>query len=61
MGMIGIWFAGDLGKTLYFVLSKSPIQFIMCGSTQLVIDVSILIQIYIYAPKYQEVSYRINV
>lgn len=57
MGMIGIWFAGDLGKTLYYVLNKEPIQFIMTGSTQLIIDISILVQIYMYAPKYQEVSY----
>lgn len=56
MGMIGVWFAGDLGKTLYFVLNHSPIQFILCGSTQLIIDVSILIQIYMYAPKYQELG-----
>lgn len=53
-----IWFGGDLFKTLYFILNGEPIQFIMCGSSQLLIDVLILGQIYTYAQNkgYREVK-----
>jgi len=57
IGLIFIWFAGDLGKTLYFILKKTPIQFILCGFTQIIIDLWILLQIHVYGgTEYKEVN-----
>jgi len=55
IGLIFVWFAGDLGKTLYFILQDVPLQFILCGFTQIMIDMYILYQIHIYGgTEYQE-------
>lgn len=46
--MVLLWTAGDVFKTSYFVLNESPAQFWVCGSVQILIDVSILLQVLIY-------------
>lgn len=57
MGLIFTWFAGDLAKTLFFVTKDQPIQFVMCGVTQLLIDIWILGQIRAYrGNSYEEVK-----
>jgi len=51
MGLILTWFTGDLAKTLFFILKNQPLQFVMCGITQLSIDIYIIYQIYTYGRK----------
>jgi hypothetical protein len=46
--MILGWTGGDLAKTWYFVQKGEPLQFVMCGVAQIVIDLVILAQIQIY-------------
>lgn len=46
--MIFTWFAGDFLKTLYFIIEAQPIQFIMCGTVQLSVDIMIIVQIINY-------------
>lgn len=46
--MVAGWFIGDLFKTVYFVVKAVPIQFILCGSVQLCVDVAICAQILVY-------------
>ena len=46
--MIFTWFAGDFLKTLYFIIEAQPVQFIMCGSIQLSVDIMIIGQIINY-------------
>lgn len=46
--MVLLWTAGDVFKTSYFVMNQSPTQFWVCGSTQILIDVAILLQVLLY-------------
>ena len=46
--MVAMWTLGDAFKTCYFVIKEAPIQFAVCGALQVVIDVAILAQVYIY-------------
>nr|XP_050844715.1 solute carrier family 66 member 2 isoform X1 [Vespula vulgaris] len=46
--MVSMWTLGDLFKTFYFVLREAPIQFEVCGALQIIIDIAILTQVYIY-------------
>jgi uncharacterized protein with PQ loop repeat len=46
------WFAGDFLKTLYFIIGGEPVQFIVCGTIQLTVDIIIILQI---------IGYRKNV
>lgn len=46
--MVIMWFLGDSFKTLYFVLRGSPVQFLMCGSVQILVDMLILYQVMSY-------------
>ena len=48
MFMIFTWFSGDFFKTLYFIIEKQPIPFIMCGTVQLTVDIIIVCQIIYY-------------
>ena len=43
-----MWTCGDVFKTLYFLFREAPIQFWICGSVQVAVDVLILMQVYIY-------------
>jgi len=42
------WVAGDTFKTGYFILQKSPLQFIVCAIFQVTIDGAIVIQRFVY-------------
>jgi hypothetical protein len=51
VAMIGSWMAGDALKLLFFVQKNQPIQFIATAVAQLIMDVLILGQFYLYKPK----------
>lgn len=42
------WVVGDLLKTIFYIHTKSPIQLILCGICQLVIDAIIILQVVYY-------------
>lgn len=46
--MVIMWTAGDLFKTVYFILRNSPTQFYICGALQVSLDLAILLQVHIY-------------
>ncbi|EGG15783.1 hypothetical protein DFA_10626 [Cavenderia fasciculata] len=46
--LIASWFVGDFAKTLYFYFSGAPVQFIICGAFQLIVDVAITYQLFFY-------------
>ena len=46
--MILMWFCGDSFKTIYYYYSNSPIQLIICGILQILLDVIIIFQLYYY-------------
>ncbi|RZC41014.1 PQ-loop repeat-containing protein 1 [Asbolus verrucosus] len=48
LSMVVMWTCGDIFKTLYFLFREAPIQFWICGSVQVAVDVLILLQVYIY-------------
>ncbi|XP_033940819.1 solute carrier family 66 member 2 isoform X2 [Pseudochaenichthys georgianus] len=47
--MVMLWTAGDVFKTVYFVMNESPAQFWVCSSVQILIDVAILLQVIFYS------------
>ncbi|KOC66675.1 PQ-loop repeat-containing protein 1 [Habropoda laboriosa] len=49
--MVAMWTLGDVFKTCYFVVKEAPIQFGVCGTLQVIIDIAILTQVYIYQNK----------
>jgi len=49
--LIVSWFIGDGLKTIYFVFTGAPPQFIFCGATQLFVDILISLQIMTYSKK----------
>lgn len=49
--MVLLWAAGDIFKTVYFILRRAPLQFLICGILQISIDVAILVQVILYANK----------
>jgi hypothetical protein len=42
------WFAGDAFKTVFFLTRGAPIQFTLCGIIQLLVDLCITYQMWIY-------------
>ncbi|KAF7262764.1 hypothetical protein GWI33_004146, partial [Rhynchophorus ferrugineus] len=44
LSMVILWTCGDIFKTLYFLLRSAPVQFWICGSMQVTIDLLILLQ-----------------
>jgi len=42
------WFIGDIFKTIYFIVTAAPIQFVFCGIVQLIIDIIVFLQIFTY-------------
>lgn len=46
--MVVMWTCGDIFKTMYFLLRDAPVQFWVCGSIQVVVDLLILLQVFIY-------------
>ena len=52
--LIGSWCFGDAFKVVYFSMSGAPLQFILCGLTQLGVDFAIVYQFYAYGGKHLE-------
>ncbi|XP_053985130.1 solute carrier family 66 member 2 [Hylaeus anthracinus] len=48
INMVTMWTLGDAFKTGYFIIKEAPIQFGICGTLQVIIDIAILAQVYIY-------------
>lgn len=48
VSMVFLWTTGDAFKTCYFISRKAPLQFWMCGTLQVMIDLSILGQVVWY-------------
>jgi len=48
VSMVCLWTSGDLFKTCYFSINRAPLQFIFCGVLQVLVDLSILTQVYYY-------------
>lgn len=46
--MVIMWMCGDIFKTIYFILREAPVQFWVCGSLQVAVDIAILLQVYFY-------------
>lgn len=46
--MVLMWTVGDIFKTTYFILREAPAQFWLCGSLQVLIDITILGQVHFY-------------
>ncbi len=46
--MVLMWTCGDVFKTTYFYVKETPPQFIICGTLQVMIDLSILMQVWCY-------------
>lgn len=46
--MVVLWTAGDVFKTAYFVARSAPMQFWLCGSLQVCLDLAILLQVVWY-------------
>lgn len=46
--MVMLWTLGDMFKTIYFLLRHAPIQFWLCGSLQISLDLCILAQVVFY-------------
>lgn len=49
--MVCMWFCGDTFKTGYFIIKEAPIQFSICGTLQVIVDIAILYQVYHYRKK----------
>ncbi|XP_074111915.1 solute carrier family 66 member 2 isoform X2 [Cotesia typhae] len=49
--MVTMWTVGDTFKTCYFLHREAPVQFGICGALQVIVDLGILLQVYIYRNK----------
>ena len=56
VSMVLMWLAGDLYKTSYFILRQTPIQFLVCGVTQITLDLFVLAQVGWYRKRQTEVT-----
>ncbi|XP_039763585.1 solute carrier family 66 member 2 isoform X3 [Pararge aegeria] len=48
LSMVIMWTCGDLFKTAYFVIREAPTQFWVCGGLQVLLDIVILVQVWLY-------------
>lgn len=48
VSMVVMWTCGDLFKTGYFIVREAPTQFWVCGSLQVMLDIIILLQVWMY-------------
>jgi len=46
--MVCCWLSGDTFKTVYFFARDAPLQFGLCGSLQICVDISLLLQVFFY-------------
>lgn len=49
--MIALWFFTDSLKTCYFIYNDQPLQFVLTGAIQLIMDIVLLTMINIYGRK----------
>lgn len=56
-GMILSWLAGDLFKSIYFYINKSPWQLFVCSIFQINVDILLVLQFVIYNSN-KEVKYK---
>ena len=56
--MVGMWTCGDIFKTCYFVIREAPPQFWICGSLQVLIDISIFVQVFVYRNLVAKAAFR---
>ena len=54
--MVLFWLSGDTFKTVYFIIRSAPVQFVVCGTLQVMVDIAILLQVVIYRKKRQHFS-----
>ena len=52
---------GDFSKTTYFIIRKSPIQFVICGCLQILINMAIIGQAIYYSPKSKTTTTTVDV
>ncbi|KAI6661239.1 PQ-loop repeat-containing protein 1-like isoform X4 [Oopsacas minuta] len=45
VSMVMMWLFGDIYKTSYFIIRETPIQFLVCGGTQVTLDLMVLLQV----------------
>lgn len=58
LSMVVMWTCGDIFKTLYFLLREAPIQFWICGIIQVMVDLLILLEVYIYKDNTEQHRHR---
>jgi len=46
--VLATWFFGDAFKTGYYIYTAAPLQFLLCGATQLVMDCALVYQTMLY-------------
>ena len=46
--MVLMWTCGDVFKTTYFYVRKTPPKFVICGLLQVMVDIAILTQVWLY-------------
>lgn len=56
VSMVLMWLTGDLYKTSYFILRETPLQFLVCGVTQVTLDLFVLGQVGWYRKGNTEVT-----
>ncbi|KAG2221685.1 hypothetical protein INT45_002723 [Circinella minor] len=49
--VMATWFLGDSFKLFYFIFTRSPVQFYICGAVQLTIDSLIVMQAILFSTK----------
>eukprot|EP00096_Caligus_rogercresseyi_P003528 TRINITY_DN1669_c0_g1_i2.p1 TRINITY_DN1669_c0_g1~~TRINITY_DN1669_c0_g1_i2.p1 ORF type:complete len:259 (+),score=65.85 TRINITY_DN1669_c0_g1_i2:202-978(+) len=49
--MVLMWTCGDIFKTSYFIIRNTPPQFFICGALQISVDLTILLQVWLYYEK----------
>ena len=47
-GMVLIWLCSDSYKTIYFIAKEQPLQFILTGFCQAMLDITLISQMIIY-------------
>eukprot|EP00045_Choanoeca_perplexa_P005191 m.44004 g.44004 ORF g.44004 m.44004 type:complete len:274 (-) comp12984_c0_seq1:65-886(-) len=47
--MVACWLSGDMFKTAFYLLRNAPLQFPFCGCLQIMVDVAILYQVFLYS------------
>jgi hypothetical protein len=46
--MVVMWLVGDIAKTIYFIVRHTPLQFALCSTLQITVDLIIIAQVHIY-------------